>query len=224
MCFFMSPSLGPRGYRLPYLLLGSQCPAVFGREWVLIECLLSGEGGIRAYGVESGCPSSLSHGLSGCSTTLSPQAFLILNWGCILCSLLQWAWHPSLKPDQKKWQPCPPSSPSRACLITAHRTYGHIQVFPGLIQGSDEVSPSRNSLSHLLPLYWNPQGIQNARPLPQTTCSTICCSLAQKSPGNDQTLGLAKAPPEWQGTFLPTSPPPLPPCKRRHTKHTHTTT
>ena len=130
--------------------------------------------------MESGCPSSLFHGLSGCSTTLSPQAFLILNWGCILCSLLQWAWHPSLKPDQKKWQPCPPSSPSRACLITAHRTYGHIQVFPGLIQGSDEVSPSRNSLSHLLPLYWNPQGIQNAPP-PHTPPAALSVVLWLRS-------------------------------------------
>ena len=111
--------------------------------------------------------------LSGCSTTLSPQASLILNWGCILCSLLQWAWHPSLKPGQKKWQPCPPSSPSGPCLITAHSTHGPIQVFPGLIQGSDEVSPSRNSPSHLLPLYWNPQGIQNAPPKPPSALSVV---------------------------------------------------
>ena len=148
---------------------------MFGREWVLIECLLNGERGIRAYGVESGCPSSLlmDTSLSGCSTTLSPQASLILNWGCILCSLLQWAWHPSLKPGQKKWQPCPPSSPSGPCLITAHSTHGPIQVFPGLIQGSDEVSPSRNSPSHLLPLYWNPQGIQNAPPKPPSALSVV---------------------------------------------------
>lgn len=128
-------------------------------------------------------------------------------------------WHPSLKPGQKKWQPSTPASRSGPCIITSYSiyifslplqlTWMPIQVFPGTIQASgviffkNFIFPSRTTVLE------SPGHSES----PQTTCSTICCNLAQKPWESDQAWSLAKTPPEWQRPFLP--PPPTSTYTRR---------
>lgn len=118
-------------------------------------------------------PSLTDTSLSGCSTALSPPAFLVGVLSCVFFFS-----GPGTPPSsQVRKRGSHPLQHLPQGLITTHSTRG---------------PPSRSSLGGSRPLvrYLHQQihfpawdrciGVPRALRMPQTTCSTICCNLAQK--------------------------------------------